>query len=154
MQLELHFAGLLRDQYRRKAKRWGLDDLITDHGYLPHRETVDLLQRSDALWMMVGNARNADTISSGKLYEYFGTRKPLLVSVPKGALHSDAEKYGAAWITAPDDVQAIATAISDMYDQWKAGSLPTPDEEFVQRFDRRQLTGELARVLAGSLRVM
>lgn len=154
MQLELHFAGLLRDQYRRKAKRWGLDDLITDHGYLPHRETVELLQRSDALWMMVGNARNADTISSGKLYEYFGTRKPVLVSVPEGALRSDAEKYGAAWITAPDDVEAIATAISDMYDQWKTHTLPRPDESFIQRFDRRQLTGELARVLAGSLRVL
>jgi len=153
MALELHFAGLLRDEYRKKARRMGLADLIVDHGYLPHRETVQLLQESDALWMMVGHTRNADTISSGKLYEYFGTRKPLLVSVPEGALQSDAEKYGAAWITAPDDVQAIASAISDLYDRWKAGTLPTPDERFVQRFDRRVLAGDLARVLAGSLRV-
>ncbi len=153
MDLELHFAGLLRDEYRKKARRMGLSDLIVDHGYLPHRDTVQLLQESDALWMMVGRTRNADTISSGKLYEYFGTRKPLLVSVPEGALQSDAEKYGAAWITAPDDVQAIASAISEMYDRWKARTLPKPDEEFVQRFDRSLLTGDLARVLAGAVRL-
>lgn len=154
IQLELHFAGLLRDEYRKKARRMKLDDIIVDHGYLEHGDTVRLLTDSDALWMMVGNTKNADTISSGKLYEYFGTRKPLLVSVPEGALKKDAEKYGAAWITEPDDVKAIAAVIIEMYDQWKKGALPRPNEQFVKQFDRYAITGELARVLASSLRVI
>ena len=154
MKFELHFAGLLRDEYRRKAKRLGLEEIVHDHGYLPHKETVRLLQRSDALWMMVGKTRNSDTISSGKLYEYFGTQKPLLVSVPEGALRKDAERYGASWITEPHDVDAIASAISDMYDRWEAKRTVLPEQSFVKSFDRRVLTGELARVLAGSLRVI
>ncbi|MFZ9870660.1 MAG: glycosyltransferase [Candidatus Kapaibacteriota bacterium] len=153
MRLELHFAGILRDEYKRSAKRMGLDGIVVDHGYLPHRESVQLCQESDALWMMVGHTRNADTISSGKLYEYFGTRKPLLVSVPEGALRKDAERYGAAWLTEPDDVEAIATAISEMYDQWKNRRVVQPDADVVASFDRRTITGDLARVLAGCLRV-
>jgi len=152
--LELHFAGLLRDEYRKKAKRWKLDDIIVDHGYLPHNETVALLKESNALWMMVGNMKSAETVSSGKLYEYFGTRKPILASVPEGALRKDAERYGAAWITEPDDVKGIANAILDMYDRWSKGALPLPDNDVVESFDRRKLTGELARVLSGSLRVI
>lgn len=152
--LELHFAGLLRDEYRKKARRMKLDDIVIDHGYLDHGDTVRLLLESDALWMMVGDTKNADTISSGKLYEYIGTRKPLLVSVPEGALKKDAEKYGAAWITQPDDVKAIAAVIIEMYDLWKKNALPKPAENVVKQFDRVNLTGDLARVLASSLRVI
>jgi len=154
MLIELHFAGLLRDEYSKAAKKLGLAELVHDHGYCEHHEAVKLLMESDALWMMVGNTRNADTISSAKLYEYFGTKKPLLVSVPNGALRLDAERYGAAWITEPDDVDAIAACINEMYDAWKAGTLPQPDVSVVEQFDRRLLTAQLARQLALSTRVL
>ncbi len=154
MNLELHFAGLLRDEYSKVAKKMGLSDIITNHGYCNHPQSVALLEDSDALWMMVGETRNADTISSAKLYEYFGSRKPILVSVPDGALRKDAERYGAAWITEPKDVRAIVQCISEMYDLWKKGALPVPDEEFVSGFNRRDLTGQLARELAMATRVV
>lgn len=149
--VELHFAGLLRDEHRRRIKKLGLQDITTDHGYLAHGDTVRLLMESDVLWMMVGRGRNADTVSSGKLYEYFGTGKPLLVSVPDGALRKDAEKYGAAVLTEPDDVPAITKALIDLYDAWKKGSLPEPDPQHVALYDRKHLTGELARVLASAI---
>jgi glycosyltransferase involved in cell wall biosynthesis len=154
IKLELHFAGTLRDEYKKKARRMKLDDIIVDHDYLPHRESVRLLTQSDALWMMVGETRNADTISSAKLYEYFGSRKPLLVSVPEGALRKDAERYGAAWITDPDDESAIMTAIQDMYERWSKGLLPAPDEGVVMLHQRTVQTAELARTLATALRVV
>ncbi len=151
--LDLHFAGLLRDEHRKTVKKLGLQDIVHDHGYMSHADTVTLLQDSDALWMMVGYGKNADTVSSGKLYEYFGTRLPILASLPDGALRRDAERYGAAWITAPDDVDAIATCIIEMYDKWKKNALPHPDEQYVEGFERRMLTGELSRVLSRSLRI-
>ena len=109
--------------------------------------------QSDALWMMVGEGRNTDTVSSGKLYEYFGTRKPLLVSVQQGALRRDAERYGAAWITDPYDVDAIAQCLAEMYERWKSDTLPAPDPTGVSQFDRRALTDVLARQLAMSTRI-
>lgn len=151
--LELHFAGILRDEYVKIARRLGIADRIVHHGYLPHRESTSLLQSSTALWMMVGNVRNADTVSSGKLYEYFGSRKPLLVSVGEGALRKDAERYGASWITQPDDVDAIAQSIAEIYAHWRKGTLPTPNEDVVQGFHRRAITDNLARVLAMATRV-
>ncbi len=154
IKLKLNFAGLLRDENLKRAKKLGISELIHDHGYLPHLETVKLLTESDALWMMVGNARNADTISSGKLYEYFGTKKPLLVSVPDGSLRQDAERYGAAWITDPTNVDAIAACIIEMHDAWINGTLPAPNLSTVAQYDRRYLTAELAKTLASTLRVV
>lgn len=154
LRLELHFAGILRDEYRKVARKMGLEQIIQDHGYCAHADSVRLLCESDALWMMVGATRNADTISSAKLYEYFGTRKPLLVSVPEGALRKDAERYGAAWITEPADVDAIAQCIIEMADAHRKGALPRPTEDVVQQYDRRTLTATLARQLALSTRVL
>lgn len=152
--LDLHFVGLLREEYRKAAQRMGLADIITDHGYCAHRDAVSMLLESDALWMMVGNTRNADTISSAKLYEYFGTRKPLLVSVPDGSLRKDAERYGASWITDPKDVPAIAASIIEMYDHFKRGTLPTPNQPVVDGFNRIGLTEQLAKQFAMSTRVV
>lgn len=151
--LELHFAGILREAHAKRAKKMGLDGYVVDHGYLTHRESVALLQQSTVLWMMVGNMKNAHTVSSGKLYEYFGTRKPILTSLPQGALRYDAERYGAAIITEPSDVAAIAEAIGEYYQQWRTNTLPRPNEEFVQQFDRRRLAQEMAKVLSKAMLV-
>ena len=152
--IELHFAGMLREEYKRKAKRLKLDDILIDHGYLPHKESVELLVNSDVLWLMLGNTRNIDTWAPAKFYEYIGTSKPILACVPDGVIKSDAMSYKAAWITAPDDVKAIATALSEIYDRWRAGTLPLPDQAFVNSFQRQAQAGELARTLATALRVI
>lgn len=151
--IELHFAGVLRDEYKKMARKLGIDKLVVDHGYLAHKDSVNLLLESDVLWMMVGEGRNTDTVSSGKLYEYFGTQKPLLVSVQQGALRRDAERYGAAWITDPTDVEAIATCLGEMYKRWQTNTLPAPDPSVVSQYDRRTLTDILARQLAMSTRI-
>lgn len=151
--LELHFAGLLRESNAKRAKKMGLEKYITDHGYLPHRESVALLQRSSVLWMMVGNTKNAHTISSAKLYEYFGARKPILASLPQGALRHDTERYGAAIVTDPDDVKAIAEGLEQFYERWKAGTLPRPSPGVVEQYDRSLLAHDLAKVLAQAMLV-
>lgn len=152
--LDLHFVGLLRDEYKKAAKKYGLDGIITDHGYCDHNESVRHLLASDALWMMVGKTRNADTISSAKLYEYMASRKPLLVSVPDGTLRKDAQRYGAAWITDPDDVDAIAASIVEMYTAWNQGRMPKPHEDVIASHDRAQLTELLAKQFGMSARVI
>ncbi len=151
--LELHFAGILREANGKRAKKMGLDKYIIDHGYLPHRESVALLERSSVLWMMVGNTKNAHTISSAKLYEYFGARKPILASLPQGALRHDAERYGASIVTDPTDVAAIADGIAQYYERWKAGTLPRPSPGVVEQYDRSLLAHDLAKVLSQAMLV-
>lgn len=154
LRLELHFAGMLREEYRRKAKRYHIDDIIVDHGYLPHRESVELLTNSDVLWLMLGNTRNVDSWSPAKFYEYVGTGKPILACVPDGVIRLDAVNYKAAWITEPDDIQSIKEAISEIYDCWMNGTLPSADQQFVNGLQRQHQAGELARSLATALRVV
>lgn len=143
--IELHFIGLLRKENMRLVKRLGLEEYVVNHGYLDHKDSVAMISSCDALWMMSGYTHNADTHSSGKLYEYFGSQKPLLVSVPEGALQQAAQKYGAAILTEPDNVHQIKLAILQLYQDHKAKKPMNPHVEYVEQHRRDFLTEQLTK---------
>ena len=146
--VEAAFAGLVPEASRRLAEGLGISDLVHYEGYLPHREAVAHLRAADVLWMTIGARPGAEGISTGKLFEYMGARKPILALVPPGAARDALEPYGAARVVEPSDVDAIAAAIEALFDAWQVGSLPQPDEAYVRRFDRAELAGTLAGILS------
>ncbi len=142
--IELHFIGFLRIENRRLIRRYNLQNFVVEHSYMEHIEALKKVMASDLLWFMVGKGRNADTISSSKMYEYFGTKKPILACLPEGALRSHLQEYGASYISDPYDVKTIKANILRAYNDFASGRQPVPDDEFVAKFDRRLLTGQLA----------
>jgi glycosyltransferase involved in cell wall biosynthesis len=151
--IRLSFVGLLGKENQKYIRDLKLEPYITEYGYLEHQETIQKLMMSDILWIMVGNGKSAETISSGKLYEYFGTSKPIIACLPDGALKMAAAEYKASFITEPDNVQQIKNAILETFNLFKAGNLPNPDEKFIEGFRRDLLTEQLALQLNKVLKV-
>lgn len=143
--IELHFIGFLRNENKKLIKKLHLQEFVKEYGYLNHKDAIVKLMSGDVLWLMVGYGRNADTISSGKLYEYFGTRKPVIASLPDGALKSSSEEYKATFITEPDNIEQIKNAILNAYELYVQKKLPMPDEEFVEKLRRDYLTELLTK---------
>ncbi len=143
--IELQFIGLLRSENRKLIRKLELQEFVKEFGYLNHNDALVKIMASDVLWLMVGRGRNADTISSGKLYEYFGTRKPIIASLPEGALKTAASEYKASFITDPDDIDAIKETILKVYELYISNNLPAPDEEFVEKHRRDFLTEQLTK---------
>ncbi len=143
--IELHFLGYLRNENRKLIKKLELQESVKEYGYLNHDEALSKIMASDVLWMMVGYCRNVETHSAGKLYEYFGTRKPIIASLPDGALKSAATEYKAALITEPNDIQAIKETILNVYNMYLTHKFPVPDEEFVEKHRRDFLTEQLTK---------
>lgn len=56
-------------------------------GYLPHAESVALLQRADALLLLIPELPNNRGILTGKLFEYLGSGRPIWGF---GPVHGDA----------------------------------------------------------------
>jgi glycosyltransferase involved in cell wall biosynthesis len=148
--IELVFAGILQKEYVRAAAKMGLAENVVATGYLPHIENVALLLASDVLWMTMSDNLSAP----GKRYEYLGTSKPILGLVPPGSLVEKLlHDYGAAVTVRPKDVPALAETVLDLYRKWRKTLLPhNVNMPFVQSFDRRLLTQELARQLGLMLR--
>ncbi|MEW6652317.1 MAG: glycosyltransferase [Bacteroidota bacterium] len=144
-QIELEFIGHLREENKKLIMELNLSEFVKEHGYLEHSEVVKYLVSTDVLWMMVGNIPNADTISTSKLFEYFGTRKPILGCVPDGAARNALTEYGASFLTYPDYVKDIKDTLVEIYNLFKNKNLPVPTENFVLKHDRLFLTEQLIR---------
>lgn len=141
------FIGLMPRASKVLINALGLGDVVTLSGYQSHRSVIPKLQTADVLWMTVGKGRGQDTISTSKLFEYIGARKPILGLVPDGAARDTLIEYAAAYLASPDDVASIADQLATIYDAWKSNRLPVPSASIVNQFDRKRLTLQLGRLL-------
>lgn len=139
------FVGLPAPSLVNLVRALKMEDIVTISGYKNHREAVQLIQQASVLWMTLGHQRGVEKMSTSKLYEYFGTHRPILGLLPQGEEASTLKAYGASLVVPPDDIDAIARAILTLLEQWKAGSLPSPDPAFVERYNRATLAADLAK---------
>lgn len=152
--IELHFLGYLRKENYKIVKKLGLIPYVKDHGYLDHRATISKLLSSDVLWFMLGKSKNSDSITPGKLFEYFGAKKPILASVPDGIAKVAAQEYGASYITEPDNIHEIKNALIKIHNDYRDKKLPQPNEEYVTKHRKDYQTEQLTKLFQFYLRVI
>jgi len=143
--IELHFIGFLRKENKKLVKKLQLEDFVKDFGYIEHKEAVRKLVSSDLLWFMIGKKQNIDALLPGKLFEYVGSKKPILACIPDGAAKNVLQKYGASFITDPFNINEIKSAIIKVYELYKNNNLPKPDENFIEQYRRDFLTEQLCK---------
>ncbi len=141
---EAWFIGIMRKSHLRYIRTYDLETNVKLFGYKPHKDIIQILKQSTLLWLMF-----EDTIRSpGKLYEYFGAQKPILICAPDGYMKRLALESQSAIAVEPRDVDGIQQALNTFYDMWLQSALPIPTREFIEQFDRKKLTQELAKQLS------
>jgi len=141
------FAGLVPDNFARLVRSLKLEQVVQYVGYLEHSSVVALQQKADILWMTIGSRPGASQISTGKLSEYMGTRKPILALVPPGAASDTLHRYRAAYIVSPEDINQATQALNRIRNDWRNQCFPEPDEAFVSKLSRKHLTQRLSDAL-------
>lgn len=143
--IELHFIGCLRKENLKLIEKLNISKYIYCHGSKDHKESLQFIFDSDILWMMVENQKNAYTISGGRLYEYFGSQKPIIACVPEGAASQAAIEYEASFVCEPNNIEVIKNTIIHTYNLFLENKLPKPNQEFVSRLNREHLTEQLTK---------
>ena len=146
--IEACFAGLFRPEHINLINQLGLQNSVNLLGYVEHREAVRYLLASDVLWLI----NQDDMMTPGKLYEYIGTGKKILGCVNKGYLSATIEESGGVCVP-PTDVDAIAKAIVSLYQQYDRNELTGCTPAVQDKYNRRKLTGELAKIFTRFLEV-
>jgi glycosyltransferase involved in cell wall biosynthesis len=142
--IELHFAGHFRKENLKIVKKLRLEEFVFIHGYMEHKEVIRKLISSDVLWFTL-RKNGMENVAPGKLYEYIGAGKPIFGSVSQGIARTVLEEYGASFISEVDNVKEIKSALADIVKAFTNNKLPTPDEDFRQQFDRKNLTEKLTK---------
>ena len=119
------FVGDFREADRATIDELGLGERVELVPYLPRREALALQRDSDALLLLIpaGEGRGRFVIST-KVFEYLAAGRPILASVPEdGAAAALLRETGVGTVVPPDDVDAIAAALSALVERWREGSL-------------------------------
>jgi len=143
--IEFCFVGNFKKKYDKLINNVDLKNSFNIVGYIDHKDSVKYLLDSDILWLMIRHSKNPHLVATSKLYEYFGTRKTILGCVPDGAASQLLKEYQSSFITHPEDINGIKSAIFSIYQQYSKNQLPKPKDDFVNKFNRKTLTHELVK---------
>ena len=143
--LRVHLVGAKRGPYDALLEELGLADRVHYEGWVPHARSIRYLQESDALLMcMIPQEGGGNEKLSGKGFEYLYMRKPFLCLTKPGLAADLFAQTELAHVLDPADEAGIEQTLIDL---WEARSNPpAANEDLVQRFDRRNLTGKLAGI--------
>ncbi len=127
----------------------GLQDVVTFHGYLPHEEALRVVAGCDVGVVVIADEPGAESVYTGKLFEYLGMGIATLVIGPvSGAAAELVLLSGAGRVVGYRDSEAIALVLADLADMKAAGSvLASPVATLISSFERSQQAARLARLL-------
>jgi hypothetical protein len=138
-----HVNAALRTEVEADAT---LHNLVTFRPPVPHRELLELYGETDILLLILGSSAQACGNLPGKFFEYLATGNPILAVGPvEGDTATILRETGAGRIFTPFDRQGLATAVLELFDQWKRGSFTSPAPPAA--YSRRSLAGRLASIL-------
>lgn len=144
--VHLHFQGGLNKEIRNLIKELGLEDNVSEYPYMDHKKAVANLKKADALWVLENHDPNLPQIKNGKLFEYFGSQKPILGVLNPGVSEQLIKDYGAGYVADVQNPHDISQILGTMISDWKNGSFGSPDPEFIEGHNREKLTKKLAGI--------
>ena len=117
-------------------------------GQRPYHDARQRLERAAALLLVVPAAGGVGN-HTGKLFNYLASGRPILALAPDGNVAAELIRDSRSGVVvAPDDVDAVASALVELYDRWRQRRLlPDQDRRIVARFEADTQAAAWARML-------
>jgi glycosyltransferase involved in cell wall biosynthesis len=147
--LRFVFVGRFGDEVLEMFAEASFSDCIEKVGYVAHSESISYLLQSEALLLIVDEAKESEEIVPGKVYEYLGTKRPLFAIAPNSsAIAQLIRETEAGLIAHQSEIDKIADNFLAYYEAWKDGTaLMTPNHSAIEQYERRNATKSLAELL-------
>jgi len=123
-----------------------LQQMVILHGYLPHPDTVRVLQQADVLLLFSGPGAKSEAEMPGKLFEYLRSAKTIWAVIhPQGVCAEILQASGQAYIANNASTEDIARKFMQIYTAWQHKGLNLqPNWPLIHSFERRQIAKALA----------
>ena len=118
--------------------------------YVPHRTAIDRMREAALLLLSINRVQGAEAITTGKLYEYLASGRPVLAL---GPVHGDAarilEETGGGRLFDFEDAAGVRAFLRRHYEAWRAGApMQGASPDRILRYSRREQAGRLAALLS------
>ena len=141
-QVETRFVGRITADERlylqnRKSK-------VTEIGFVPQAEVLRLMEETDFLLVTMLDP----TATSGKIYEYLPTGKPILAVAVEGELPQLIRETRVGWCADPGDQAGLVALLRQLFDpSRKLLNEFRPDLEAIRCYERPRLASAFADLI-------
>lgn len=145
----VHFLGGVSPEIRAR-----FDAIIAAHslegqfffpGDIPHAAAKQAQVDADYLLLIVDTGATSDGVIPGKLFEYVAARRPIFALADPGATATIIREGRLGWVVDAEDKEGCKALLREVLGQPVPETF-TPDETFLQQFDRRHLSARLVKL--------
>lgn len=129
------------------SKVQGLPVDLVLHDYLDHNESISLIRKSHGLLLLLSDLDLARRVVPGKIFEYFATANTILAIAPEGEVWELLRGYPLAQCAEPADHDSVVEFLIAALESFPEWDTRAAVDFNASRFERRQLSAELAAVL-------
>ncbi len=151
--LEIRVVGnIYQDVLDEYAKKYDLVGNMKSFGYLPHKESIQMLYNSDILLLVIGKGKGSKNFYTGKIFEYIKVDRPILAIVPEdGAAAQVINETNTGVVVDPEDIGGVSVALERYYENWIEGKLShKPNWDKIQKYSRESQAERLSEIFKKS----
>lgn len=148
--LEIRIVGnVYQSVLEAYADKYDLVGIIKSFGYLPHKESIQMLYNSDIILLVIGKGKGSKNFYTGKIFEYIRVDRPILAIVPEdGAAAQVINDTKTGTVIDPEDIKSISIALEYYYKSWlDKNIIHKPNWEAINRYSRKAQTQKLASII-------
>ena len=151
MKIKVNFWGRFPVKSRKFVQRTMLSRVVSIKGYVSYEKSIEEQLKSNLLLLITGYTSRSEGEVTGKIYEYFGAKKPILALTCKDSLAGEIiGKTNTGKVVLGNDVKEIAQAILKFYQEFyeNGGEISyRPNIEEVEKYNYKNIIQELNLVL-------
>ena len=145
--IEMNFWGNVCREVKNILTNLDKDKIINFKSYISHKEMIRLMVNSSLLLLIINNVKNNFGIITGKIYEYIGSRRPIIgIGPPDGEAAGILQETDAGKMFDYDKIEEIADFIEVKYCKWQAGKAFSVSNE-IGKYSRKKQTKILVEIL-------
>lgn len=141
--VSIEFWGTISRSLQEKLKGKDIFKIIKFCGYSPHENIVVRMKRSSLLLLIINNVPNSNAIVTGKIYEYLGSKTPILaVGPPHGEAADILSETKSGSCFDYYDLDGISAYIEKYFQKWeqkKELRVSSVTEEYNKRYQTERL---------------
>ena len=143
---KVHLVGVVAPSIRSSIKRYGLEDIVELHGYVPHQEALQWVVDAQLLLLVEMNKETVKDIIPGKFFEYLGaSAKTLAIGPEDGVIKELIESTQSGAYFGYHNVASIKDFIAEEFERYQNDVRPV--KSFAAEYERKALTQKMAALV-------
>jgi len=144
---KIRFYGKVPELLRYQIQKLEINGVVQIRQFIPHDQIVKEMEKAAILLVIIPDVENNIGIVTGKIFEYIGSGRPILLFGPTdGDAAHIIKRFPNSKVCDFGDVNGCVNFLEKMIGFWKRGKMPEIPSDLQKQFSRANLTEKLSKL--------